>query len=159
MLFVTSKILAVGKSLLLLPIHDLKTYFSIKVLFFKSYDRYIWTWKRLLSHWTWDWGGRCRKHRGGISLPTRWASYHPALWDEAELLYPDTAGNVIWPLHPSSDSNRLYRREGSKAQGWLCRRSWSRVTTTSRGVTPMTFTNLEERMPRAGILSLQQTVF
>ena len=41
MLFVTSKILAVGKSLLLLPIHDLKTYFSIKVLFFKSYARQI----------------------------------------------------------------------------------------------------------------------
>ena len=41
MLFATSKILAVGKSLLLLPIHDLKTYFSIKVLFFKSYARQI----------------------------------------------------------------------------------------------------------------------
>ena len=41
MLFVTSKILAVGKSLLLLPIHDLKTYFSIKVLFFKSYAQQI----------------------------------------------------------------------------------------------------------------------
>ena len=130
--FATSKILAVGKSLLLLPLHDLQTYFSVKASRDISGLE-----KRFSLHWTWDWGGLCKKHRGGISLPTRWASYHSALWDKAEMLFPETtAWNVIWPLHPPSDSNRLYRREGSKAQGWLCQRSWSRVTlltATTRG--------------------------
>ena len=39
--FATSKILAVGKSLLLFALHDLQTYFSVKVLFLQPRGTYL----------------------------------------------------------------------------------------------------------------------
>ena len=72
---VTSNILAVGKSLLLLPIHDLKNTEKPTHLDFM----------RCFSE-TLDWDVRCRKHRGGIDSPTKWASYHPALKEKENRL-------------------------------------------------------------------------
>ena len=118
---VTSNILAVGKSLLLLPIHDLKNTEKPTHLDFM----------RCLTE-TLDWDVRCRKHRGGIDSPTKWASYHPALKKKRKqtkqigvrTLAEMWSSHCIRPVTPTYcigvKGPRLKGDAGEAEPGWRC---------------------------------------